>query len=209
MNKPVQTGCNQGAKTIPCALPERLFRRSQPCKPLGAGRRAATLRSRVRAVKRFLVWLAVAHGKGTSRHVSQSRIHGSSRRCHRTGMSHDYLAVSYDAERTPCQLTLGRPTEQAPMMFVAMVAAIEELTVDENALSRCLWILLQSCGRNRFSYHSGCNFNLPFSYLIDNQPLDPRVRTRVRSFSQGFIDFFPNEVVRRKKAAFEGSCFVK
>ena len=31
---------------------------------LGAGRRAATLRSRVRAVKRFLDWLAVSHAKG-------------------------------------------------------------------------------------------------------------------------------------------------
>ena len=30
---------------------------------LGAGRRAATLRSRVRAVKRFLDWLAVSHAK--------------------------------------------------------------------------------------------------------------------------------------------------
>ena len=30
--------------------------------PLGASRRASTLRSRVRAVRRFLAWLALAHG---------------------------------------------------------------------------------------------------------------------------------------------------
>ena len=51
---------------------------------LGAGRRAATLRSRVRAVKRFLDWLAVSHAKGypnftttrdTFRHASQSHAH--------------------------------------------------------------------------------------------------------------------------------------
>ena len=48
---------------------------------------------------------------------------------------------------------------QAPKMFVTMLAAVELVTVDDNALPCCRlyswWIFLQSWGTMRFSDHLG------------------------------------------------------
>ena len=53
----------------------------------------------------------------------------------------------------------GRPTKQAPRMFMSMLAALEELAVDDKSLPYyrvyAWWILLQSWGMMRFSDHRG------------------------------------------------------
>ena len=53
----------------------------------------------------------------------------------------------------------GRPTNQPPRMFMSMLAALEELTVDDKSLPYyrvyAWWILLQSWGAMRFSDHRG------------------------------------------------------
>ena len=150
---------------------------------LGAGRRAATLRSRVRAVKRFLDWLAVSHAKGypTELHdytgylqarQSEPCTRGALKGAHKALVFMEEVAgVTAQARITTGSLYLviqkellansipGRPTRQAPRMFMSMLAALEELTVNDKALPHyrvyAWWILLQSWGTMRFSDHRG------------------------------------------------------
>ena len=150
---------------------------------LGAGRRAATLRSRVRAVKRFLDWLAVSHVKGypTELHdytgylqarQSEPCTRGALKGAHKALVFMEEVAgVTAQARITTSSLYLviqkellansipGRPTRQAPRMFMSMLAALEELTVNDKALPYyrvyAWWILLQSWGTMRFSDHRG------------------------------------------------------
>ena len=53
----------------------------------------------------------------------------------------------------------GRPAKQAPRMFISMLAALEELTVNDKALpyhrENAWWILLQSWSMLRFIEHRG------------------------------------------------------
>ena len=150
---------------------------------LGAGRRAATLRSRVRAVKRFLDWLAVSDAKGypTELHDNTGYLQGrQSEPCTRGALKGAHKAlvfmeevagVTAQARITTSSLYLvlqkellansipGRPPKQASRMFMSMLAALEELTVDDKALPYyrvyAWWILLQSWGMMRFSDHRG------------------------------------------------------
>ena len=150
---------------------------------LGAGRRAATLRSRVRAVKRFLDWLAVSHAKGFPTELqdytgyfqerqSEPCTQGALKGAHKALVFMEEVAgVTAQARSTTSSLYLviqkellansipGRPTEQAPRMFLSMLAALEELTVDDKSLPyyrvHAWWILLQSWGTMRFSDHRG------------------------------------------------------
>ena len=50
---------------------ERLVNSAPGSVPLGAGRRASTLRCRARVAKRDLTWLAVAHATAFPREVNQ------------------------------------------------------------------------------------------------------------------------------------------
>ena len=150
---------------------------------LGAGRRAATLRSRVRAVKRFLDWLAVSLAKGYSAELhdytgylqarqSEPCTRGALKGAHKALVFMAVVAgVTAQSRFTTSSLYLvikkellsnaipGRPTKQAPRMFMSMLAALEELTVDDKALPYyrvyAWWILLQSWGTMRFSDHRG------------------------------------------------------
>ena len=152
---------------------------------LGAGHRAATLRSRVRAVKRFLDWLAVSHAKGypTKLHdytgylqarQSEPCTRGALKGAHKALVFMEEVAgVTAQARITTSSLSLylviqkellansipGRPSKQAPRIVMSMLAALEELTVDDKALPYYRvygwWILLQSWGTMRFSDHRG------------------------------------------------------
>ena len=126
---------------------------------LGAGRRAATLRSRVRAVKRFLDWLAVSHGQGyptelhdytglpasapvrtmhtrsAERRTQSTRVRGRSRRSHSTVTESQPPPVHLVIQKELLANSIpGRPAKQAPRMFISMLAALEELTVNDKAL---------------------------------------------------------------------------
>ena len=61
-------GLLRGTKT---PMGERLVNSAPGSVPLGAGRRASTLRSLVRAAKRYLTWLALAHETAFPREVNQ------------------------------------------------------------------------------------------------------------------------------------------
>ena len=61
-------GLPRGTKT---PMGERLVSGAPGSVPLGAGRRASTLRSRVRVAKRYLTWLALAHETASPREVHQ------------------------------------------------------------------------------------------------------------------------------------------
>ena len=150
---------------------------------LGAGRRAATLRSRVRAVKRFLDWFAVSHAKGYPTELqdytgylqarqSEPCTLGALKGAHKALVFMEEVAgVTAQARFTTGSLYQviqkellansipGRPTKQAPKMFMSMLAALEELTVNNKALPYyrvyAWWILLQSWGTMRFSDHRG------------------------------------------------------
>ena len=150
---------------------------------MGAGRRAATLRSRVRAVKRFLDWLAVSHGKGypTELHdytghlqarQSEPCTRGASKGAHKaivfieevagvTAQSRiTTTAVFGCTERAPRQLNPRSPSEASTEdVHISMLAALEELTINDKALPHhrvcAWWILLQSWVTMRFSDHRG------------------------------------------------------
>ena len=150
---------------------------------LGAGRRAATLRSRVRPVKRFLHWLAVSHAKGCPTELhdytgylqarqSEPCTQGALEGAHKALVFMEEVAgVTAQTRFSTSSLYLviqkqllansipGRPTKQAPRMFMLMLAAHEELTVDDKSLPYyrvyAWWILLQSWGTMRFGDHRG------------------------------------------------------
>ena len=167
---------------------------------LGAGRRAATLRSRVRAVKRFLDWLAVSHVKGypTELHdftgylqarQSEPCTRGALKGAHKALVFMEEVAgVTAQARITTSSLYLviqkkllansipGRPTRQAPRMFMSMLAALEELTVNDKALPYyrvyAWWILLQSWGTMRFSDHRGL---MPTDVLVTGNSMTAKL----------------------------------
>ena len=167
---------------------------------LGAGRRAATLRSRVRAVKRFLDWLAVSHVKGypTELHdftgylqarQSEPCTRGALKGAHKALVFMEEVAgVTAQARITTSSLYLviqmellansipGRPTRQAPRMFMSMLAALEELTVNDKALPYyrvyAWWILLQSWGTMRFSDHRGL---IPTDVLVTGNSMTAKL----------------------------------
>ena len=70
----------------------------------------------------------------------------------------------------------GRPSKQAPRMLVCMLRALEQLTVDEQALPYLRiyswWVLLQSWGTMRFSDHRGLN---PADITVQGNSLVPRL----------------------------------
>ena len=160
---------------------------------LGAGRRVSTLRSRVRAVRRFVAWLGANHNIAYPTaleqlleylrvRLSEPCNRGSLRNAHEalvfleeaaavptgqkfTGMS--LYAVGY--KELLSRALPGAPVKQAPRMYTTMLAGLEEAVLDSsNAVySRIYswWILVQTWCTLRFSDHRGIS------------PRDVKVRT--------------------------------
>ena len=138
--------------------------------PLGAGRWASTLRSRVRAARRFLAWLALAHAISFPTEVSHFTEYVQTR--HAEPSNRGSLKVAHNSfvflvETAAVELKLTQQSLYgavykellAPRLPVALVEALERNVLREDALFYhrvySWWILLQCWGTLRFSDHRG------------------------------------------------------
>ena len=150
---------------------------------LGAGRRAATLRNRVRLLRNFFSWLTATHevryptslehfvGFLRAR-ASEPANRGALRNVNRTfTFLHEVTGTEqvdrltatplYDAVYkeilTSCEP--GKPVKQAPRFPVGLLALVENFVMTDSnpAYMRMYgwWVLLQSWGTMRFSDHRG------------------------------------------------------
>ena len=155
--------------------------RENPCNVqlLGGGRRAGTLRSRVRSVKKFLAWLIASHGINFPvdwrqlteylqvRH-SEPCVRGSLKLVHTSYIFLQEVAGIEDKltdsamyavalKELKSQATPGRPPRQAPRYPTVLLAAFEEtvLAGDKPLFLRVLswWLLVQCWGTMRFDDH--------------------------------------------------------
>ena len=123
--------------------------------PLGAGRRASTLRSRVRAVRQFFAWLALAHGVSFPTevvHLTEYLQTRHSEPCNRGSLKVAHNAFVFLEETAAVEVKLtqqalygavrkelfataepGRPTRQAPRI-PTLVEALEKNVVREDGL---------------------------------------------------------------------------
>ena len=146
---------------------------------LGGGRRASTLRSRVRSVRKFLSWLAITHECVYPTELTQLtdflqvRL---SEPCNRGALKGTHHALIFLEEmagvtavqrftstqlyNVVCRELLssalpGRPSKQAPRVLTTILAALEELVHDENFPSHfrafSWWLLVQNWATLRFS----------------------------------------------------------
>ena len=150
---------------------------------LGAGRREATLRNRVRLLRNYFSWLAATHevsyptslehfvgflrarasepaNRGALRNVNRTftflhEVTGTEQ-VNRLTATHLYDAV-YREILASCEL--GRPVKQPLRFLVGLLALVEDFvtTVSNPANMRMYgwWVLLQSWGTMRFSDHRG------------------------------------------------------
>ena len=152
---------------------------------LGAGRRAGTLRSRVRNIRHFLAWLAFNHGityPTEQTHLTDSMQVRLSEPCNRGSLklvheSFIFLDIVSGLEPrlrlTSSQLYItiyrelmtkalpGKLPRQAPRMFSAMIKALEQLimSVSSPVYFRIYawWTCVQSWATLRFDDHRGIN----------------------------------------------------
>ena len=126
---------------------------------IGAGRRASTLRALVRYVRNFFKWLSSAHQKTYPTEVSDLTNYLKVRRdepCNRGALRNVRRCFEFLEEVTCTQeqqkLTKtelfqlmskevsaepGRPTKQAPRMFLSVIAGLEKLVVSQSAAPSC------------------------------------------------------------------------
>ena len=148
---------------------------------LRGGRRAGTLRSRVRVVLKFLSWLALAHNLAYPAHwrhliecmqvrLSEPCVRGSLKLIH---LSYIFMqevagvddrltdAALFDVTKRelPASAFPGKPPRQAPHFLVIILAALEDnvVSLDTPIFLRVLswWMLLQSWATLRFDDHRG------------------------------------------------------
>ena len=170
----------KGTKTpMGAALENRLGDRNL----LGGGRRASTLRARVRASRKYLAWLAVSADVAFPSEVSHLTGYLESRHtepCNRGALkaAHQSMAFLEDVAGVEEKLTTnafytvvyrellataqpGRTPKQAHRYPVAVLESFEELVVCESATFYlrvyAWWLLLQCWGTLRFADHRGLN----------------------------------------------------
>ena len=156
---------------------------------LGGGRRATTLRARVRGARKYLGWLAVAHGRVfpsepahltgflEARH-SEPCNRGSLKAAHQSFVFLESVAgveekmttgALYGAVYKELLATAqpGRTPKQAPRYPLVVVESLEVLVMDDGALfffRICAWWLLLQCwGTLRFDDHRGLHPTTGFS----------------------------------------------
>ena len=152
---------------------------------VGGGRRASTLRSRVRGVRKFLTWLAVTRELSypTSFDQRSEFLHVRlSEPCNRGALKGTYQSFVFLEETvgTPLQKRLtgsalygviyrellasaqpGRHSKQAPRMLSPMLFFLEQLVMNETSPMYLRvyswWMLVQKWATPRFSDHRGLN----------------------------------------------------
>ena len=148
---------------------------------LGGGRRAGTLRSRVRSVQKFLGWLVASHGISFPTHwrhlteylqvrYSEPCVRGSLKLVHSSyiflqevaGIEDkltDSAMYAVSLKELVSQAAPGRSPRQAPRFPTILLASFEEMVLasDRPLFLRVLswWLLVQSWGTMRFDDHRG------------------------------------------------------
>ena len=156
---------------------------------LGGGRRAGTLRSRVRSVQKFLGWLVASHGISFPTHwrhlteylqvrYSEPCVRGSLKLVHSSyiflqevaGIEDkltDSAMYAVSLKELMSQAAPGKSPRQAPRFPTILLASFEEMVLagDRPLFLRVLswWLLVQSWGTMRFDDHRGllpCDVNI-------------------------------------------------
>ena len=150
---------------------------------LGGGRRVSTVRSRVRALKRFFSWLAIHHESlyPTSLtqltdflrvRLSEPCNRGALKGSHQAFIFLEEIAGVPTAERFTASRLYnvvyrellstalpGKPLKQAPRMLITMLSALERLVLDSTRPQYfrifAWWVLIQNWATLRFSDHRG------------------------------------------------------
>ena len=160
---------------------------------LGAGRRASTLRSRERAVRRYLNWLALNHDIGYPRelqHVTGYLQARKSEPCTRNALRGARTAIAFMEEvagvERPQSLWFQRgilsntlpekPAKQAPRVLIVMLSMLEDVIVKAaspvNHRFYAWWILVQSWETLRFDDHRGTKSKDIFYWWVDVSTID-------------------------------------
>ena len=165
---------------------------------LGGGRRAGTLRSRVRSVQKFLGWLAASHNISFPVHwrqlteylqvrYSEPCVRGSLKLVHSSYIFLQEVAGIEDKltdsamyvvalKELMSQAIPGKPPRQAPRFPTILLAAFEDmvLAIDRPVFIRVLswWLLVQSWGTLRFDDHRGL---LPREFVVTSTGLQARL----------------------------------
>ena len=179
---------------------------------LGGGRRAGTLRSRVRSVQKFLGWLVASHGITFPSHwrqlteylqvrYSEPCVRGSLKLVHSSyiflqevaGVEDkftDSAMYAVSLRELMSQASPGRPPRQAPRFPTILLAAFEDtvLSADKPVFVRVLswWLLVQSWGTLRFDDHRGL---LPRDFIVSSMGLQARLTRSKVSGSDKHLNF--------------------
>ena len=144
---------------------------------LGAGRRAGTIRSRVRNIRHFLAWHSSEQTHLTDFlqvRFSEPCNRGSLKITHESFILLDVVSGTEACSRlTNSQLYLsiyrellskalpGKPVKQAPRMFSSILRALEQMIISSKFplyfRIYSWWILVQSWATLRFDDHRGIN----------------------------------------------------
>ena len=179
---------------------------------LGGGRRAGTLRSRVRSVQKFMGWLVAAHGVNFPVHwgqlteylqvrYSEPCVRGSLKLVHSSYIFLQEVAGIEDKltdsamyvvalKELMSQASPGKPPRQAPKFPTILLAAFEDmvLSADRPVFLRVLswWLLVQSWGTLRFDDHRGL---LPRDFVVTSTGLQARLTRSKVSGSDKHLNF--------------------
>ena len=143
---------------------------------LGGGRRAGTLRSRVRSIQKFIGWLIAAHGHWRQLteylqvRYSEPCVRGALKLVHSSfiflqeaaGIEDkltDTAMYAVSLKELMAQASPGKAPRQAPRYPIILLAALEDtvLSFDTLIFMRVLswWPIVQSWGTLRFDDHRG------------------------------------------------------
>ena len=179
---------------------------------LGGGRRAGTLRSRVRSVQKFLGWLTASHGISFPVHwrqlteylqvrYSEPCVRGSLKLVHSSYIFLQEVAGIEDKltdsamyvvalKELMSQAIPGKPPRQAPRFPTILLAAFEDmvLAIDRPVFIRVLswWLLVQSWGTLRFDDHRGL---LPREFVVTSTGLQARLTRSKVSGSDKHLNY--------------------
>ena len=193
---------------------------------LGGGRRAGTLRSRVRSVQKFLGWLIASHGISFPVHLrqlteylqvrySEPCVRGSLKLVHSSYIFLQEVAGVEDKltdsamyvvalKELMSQASPGKPPRQAPRFPTILLAAFEDMVLagDKPVFLRVLswWLLVQSWGTLRFDDHRGL---LPRDFVVTSTGLQARLTRSKVSGSDKHLNFrtviiHPSAYIQRK-----------
>ena len=179
---------------------------------LGGGRRAGTLRSRVRSVQKFLGWLTASHGISFPVHsrqltenlqvrYSEPCVWGALKLVHSSYIFLQEVAGIEDKLTDSAMYAVslkellslaspGRPPRQAPRFPTILLAAFEDMvqSADKPVFVRVFswWLLVQSWGTLRFDDHRGL---LPRDVILTEMGLQAKLTRSKVSGSDKHLNF--------------------